>query len=297
MTIIDHGKSWDDELRRVWLDESQTFEMITQRLHMKPVLIRSKARSMNLPARYGMVSDVTFSERRSAQRRKWEIYVRSHPTFKLDDLQRGEWALYHWLMKNDRPWFQSQFPRRPSESVAAQRRKKRQSAPEILADSISVDGISTDLTRRRKVQYTPLGIFNDEELAQQVRATSQRLIESGYPYQIHWQTLRRHIPQLPVQRRSLKLLPLTADAVREAKEPVEQVAARRILTLGHRMRQEGTILSQGGLINKASARPYRDQAVVQQAVQLALNEMTDGISSGKAHRDTKRYVMKKSEGA
>ena len=297
LTIIDHGKRWDDELRRVWLDESQTFEMITERLHMKPVLIRSKARNMNLPARYGMLSDVTFSERRSAQRRKWEMYVRSHPTVKVDDFGRGERALYCWLMKNDRPWFQSQFPRRPSESVAAQRRKKRQNAPEILADSMSMDGISTDMTRRRKVQSTPLGIFNDEELARQVRATSQRLIESGHPYQIHWQTLRKHIPQLPVQRGSLKLLPLTADAVREAKEPLEQVAARRILMLGHRMRQEGTILSLSELLKRASAYPYRDQAVVHQAVRLALNEMTDGISSDKAHRDAKRYVMKKSEGA
>ena len=190
----------------------------------------------------------------------------------------GSTSLYHWLMKNDRPWFQSQFPQRPSESVAAQRRKKRQSAPEILADSISVDGISTDMTRRRKVQYTPLGIFNDEELARQVRATSQRLIESGYPYQIHWRTLRRHIPQLPVNRVALKLLPLTADAIREAKEPVEQVAARRILTLGHRMRQEGTILSLSGLLSKASADPYRDQSVIQQAVRLALDEMTDTLA-------------------
>jgi hypothetical protein len=160
-----------------------------------------------------------------------------------------------------------------------------------------MDGISTDMTRRRKVQSTPLGIFNDEELARQVRATSQRLIESGHPYQIHWQTLRKHIPQLPVQRGSLKLLPLTADAVREAKEPLEQVAARRILMLGHRMRKEGTILSLSELLKRASAYPYRDQAVVHQAVRLALNEMTDGISSDKAHRDAKRYVMKKSEGA
>jgi hypothetical protein len=287
LTVTDHGKSWDDELRRVWLDESQTFEMIIQRLHMKPDLIRSKARCMNLPARHGMLLDVTFRERRSAQRRKCEIYVRSHPTVKLDEFRRAEGALYRWLMENDRPWFQSQFPRRPPESVAAQRRKKRQSAPEILADGISVDGIPTDMTNRRKGQRTPPHVFNDEELARQVRATSQRLIESGYPYQISWRTLRRHIPQLPVSRIALKSLPLTSDAIREAKEPVEQVAARRILTLGHRMRQEGTILSLSGLLFKASANRFRDQSVIQQAVRLALNEMTDGISLDKAHRDTK----------
>jgi hypothetical protein len=49
------------------------------------------------------------------------------------------------------------------------------------------------------------------------------------------------------------------------------------------------MLSLYGLLNKASAYLYRDQPVIQQAVRLALNEMTDGISSDKAHRDTKRY--------
>jgi hypothetical protein len=67
--------------------------------------------------------------------------------------------------------------------------------------------------------------------------------------------------------------------------------------LGYRMRQEGTILSRNGLLDKASASSYRDQPVIQEAVRLALNEMTDGISLDKAHSDTKSYEMKKSEGA
>lgn len=205
--VLAFGPVWEKELRRLWLDSSMSLRGIARRLQVDPSTVKRMARRMDLPyPRAGMKTvsddapvkaDRTALDRREQYRTAWLQARSENPQATRSQLRQRLLAIYNWLRRYDREWFEANSPKA---YITARTRHSRVNWPArdaALSESVVVAADRIRGRPGRPVRLTLTAIAN----------------EIGYPSMLRHHNLRR--------------LPKTAEVLRKLVESRDAFAVRK----------------------------------------------------------------------
>ena len=232
------GTQWDDHLRKLWMDRSQTYVGMSRKLGAGQRTLYKEVRRLGLPpSRRRLQSELAevVAPKPRLARRSWASTLtdrtaysklrRERPAVSAGDLRRLASALCQRLYVHDREWVEQNAP--PT-------RSKGRYGPRPESE------IQRSLLDRRM----------SEQIEEAVRELKMK---SGRPVQITCTQIRQELRWRPAQltRSKLARFPLVRRALTRCIETWEKCAIRRVTWAAKALYEEGRLLSRTNLIPKA----------------------------------------------
>ena len=121
-------------------------------------------------------------------------------------------------------------------------------------------------------------INQDARTAEAIRATAYRLVNNpGPPERISLRRISQYVPQASYLKRHSDKAPLTARALQDVIETREAFALRRIWWWVECYRRENILPTRSQLIDQAGVYPIADNPRVKQAIDAALEALSQPI--------------------
>jgi hypothetical protein len=114
--IISYGEIWESELLRLYNSKEKTIKEIAVHLSASPSTIHKHVKRLksNEPAKGNDIciqKETDFIKKRNIYRSIWLKTIQANKDIKKTDLQRKQTAIYSWLYRNDREWFELNSPK------------------------------------------------------------------------------------------------------------------------------------------------------------------------------------------
>ncbi|MGF2011009.1 TnsD family Tn7-like transposition protein [Nostoc sp. DedVER01b] len=253
-TVQSYGLVWDAVLTELWQDSTLKLSEIGQRLGVHYTTIKRQAARLNLifprPGGRSIQGALTPPRQRDSQivaietlesyRQEWLSVIKQNPELGNTTLAQRFRRIHSWLYRNDAKWLENHLP--PTQlRVKPMPRVDWESRDVQLADAVRLSGLSLKNSPGKPVRVSVEEI--GKKLGQRARITKQ-----------------------------IDKLPLTAKALAEVAETIEDFTIRKIYWAAERFHKDGIHLKQWQFLRKAGLEGSRFLSVpkVQNAIDTAM---------------------------
>jgi len=261
-SVVSYGPVWEEAFRRHWQDDALTLERMAKNFGVIQFTLKRHAIRLGLPLlrqsrgsrltsekiveKYSKTRE-TLDLAKETYRQKWLSICEANPTAGRRQLQSLNYYTYWWLKRNDSKWLEEHLP-----------------------------SSRTPLPPPQRVNWEKA----DEEISPEIVKSVNRIKNlPGRPVRASLAEIIRDIGRRAWIENYLHLLPMTAQAISDHAELLEDFMLRKVAWATNHFLQEGRVPPRHQFEKMAGVRNKTGQsAKVQSAVDSAMELLIKGSS-------------------
>jgi hypothetical protein len=246
-----YGAVWEQKLGELWNNPSVSLTEIATRLGVARYTIYSKAAALRASSTRLLDKSGPHTsrgrchqEKRDEKRQRLLSALEANPEQTRKELQKAHGFLLNWLRRYDPAWLEEHLPTRAVRSY----------------ESSTINWVELD-----------------QQLAAAVTLGADRLKSAERPVRVYAATLAREIEYEKFREQQLVKLPLTRAVLQQVTDTRDSFALRRITWAATFFQQQGKYPTRSQLVYKAGCTLYKDNALIKEAIDEALQWLRTAI--------------------